>query len=503
MRRIEVIAAVDIGTTSAKAVTIDRQGRIVARGKAGYATAVGASGQAEQSPEDWWAAACEALRACAAPGVAVVALALTGQMQDLVLTAEGNLLRPAILYSDQRATAEAADVLGAVPVEEWVHVTGNLQDASGLPAKLLWLRRNEPELYHRAERLLLGAHDYVSWRACGAELTDVTTASTTGLMDLASNTWAVGLLESLGLRTDWLPDLKPTHEPAGYLTDEAAAQLSLPTRTPVFHSAGDAATTAIGIGADEPGMSYLYLGTSGWLATTTPGHRANPQSGIFTLRHPVPEWTILIGPMLTSGGSLDWMRRTISRDATYQAVEEVAAAAPPGSGGLIFLPYLAGERAPFRDPDARGALIGLSTATSRGEIFRSVMEGVAFAFRSIEDAMTSANHASGRFPLVFAGGGSRSELWCQILATVMGRTVRRSDAFEDVAVRGAAGVAGKALGWYGNDSCPWATVDEVTFEPDIRAIPVYEGLYETFRDLYPALSSIYKRLAGLRPSSFC
>lgn len=500
MSPTEVVLAVDVGTTAAKAIAVDREGRVVARGKADYAITTGPAGRVEQSPEDWWRGACKALRTCLKQGLEVVCLGLTGQMQDLILTAGERTLGPAILYSDQRAAAEAAEVLRNVPMERWVDTSGNLLDAGSLPPKLLWLKRNDRHRYREADGLLLGAHDYVAWRACGTKTTDTTNASTTGLMNLETNAWADDLLDSLELRTDWFPELRPAHEIIGSVSGEAAEDLGIPKGTPVCHGAGDAATTSVGVGAEKTGEVYLYLGTSGWLAVSAPGYRADPYSGIFTLRHPSPDQTILIGPMLTASGALEWSRKVLLGGMGYERVERLAPAAPPGCGGLLFLPYLAGERSPFRDPDARGAFIGLGTDTSAAEIARSVMEGVAFAFRGIGEAMPGGYGSGSQKPLPVVGGGSQSDSWCQILANVMARPVtRHPDNLEDVAARGAAIIAGQGLGWDRTEAYAHGDISGgETFEPSANIVPVYAEMQEIFRDLYRPLSPFYGRLATLR-----
>jgi len=500
-----VIAALDVGTTAAKAALVAKDGAIVATASRSYETQTGPGGVTEQGPEDWWAAACEAMRACEPGRFAVVALGLTGQMQDLIAVGPSGPLRPAILYSDTRAKEEAARVERAWGAERWWAVTGNLQDASSLPAKLLWLKRHEPQTYRQTRWVLLGAHDYIAWRTCGAAVTDLTTASTTGLLELSSGRWATALLEALDLRTDFLPDLAPAWSVTGHLMPEAAQAMGLPAGIPVVHGAGDAATATLGAGAGGPGGSYLYLGTSGWLALTSPGGRAEPTSGVFTLRHPEPAWTLLIGPLLMAAGNLEWLRRQLG-EAPYEALEALARSAPPGSGGVLYLPYLAGERSPFRNPRARAAFLGIGAATGRAELVRSVMEGVAFALRSVAEAMPQPQVGGGSGgaggagasggdtgevgPIGAAGGGCRSDLWCEIIAAVLRRPLHRLVGAQDVGIRGAAILAGRAMGWFDSfvPGPGFFPVDRV-FVPDDEAIRVYDGLYREFIQRNPYLAA--------------
>lgn len=506
---IAAIAAVDIGTTAAKAAIIGQDGTMLARGQAGYPTQTGPGGEVEQHPEDWWNAACNALRQCEAGRFRIEALALSGQMQDLVaignstepppaqpqalsgalIGVSSGALRPVILYADQRAGAEADAIMRRVGTDHWTHVTGNLQDSSSVLAKLLWLKRHEPSIYHSAQAILFGGHDYVSWRACGVPATDLTNASTTGLLNLGERGWATDLLDAVEVRTDWLPPIVPAEQIVGKVTNKAAAELGLPVGTPVMHGAGDAGAATIGAGAGEPGRRYLYLGTSGWLATSTDGRRADPQSGIFTLAHPDPRRTILIGPMLTAGGNLDWLRHYLLGNASHGEVSILAESAPPGCSGVLFLPYLAGERSPFRDSTARAGFLGIHSQTTQAEMARAVFEGVAFGFRSIADAMPDGGPGLPR-ELFATGGGMRSDLWCRILANVLQCTVRRLASPEDVGVRGAAILAGKGVGWYTSydPGTSFFPVDAV-FEPAPELVAVYDRVYEAFRKANPALGA--------------
>jgi xylulokinase len=491
MDATEVIAAVDVGTSAVKAALVDRDGNVLSRSSARYNTYSAAGGIVEQQPDEWWQATCRALWSCRTPETRIVALAMSGQMQNVILVGSQVPLRAAILYSDYRAIDQAQAMLSVVPPEEWTAVTGNLQDASSLPAKLLWLKENENEVYLSARSLLMGAHHFVVWKATGQAVADLTTASTTGLLDLRSNTWAYALMQRLNLRTDWLPALQPSDHPVAMLRKEAASLMGLPEGIPVFLGAGDAATTTLGVGAGEPGSGYIYLGTSGWLGLTAPGIWGDPAKGIYTLRHPNPEWTILAAPMLTAAGNLDWARSQLFRSLTYAQMEEAAASVPPGCDGLIYLPYLAGERAPFRDPHARGALVGLALPTGPGHVIRAIMEGVAMAFRSIQEAACLALQQG---PFLLTGGGSRSALWCQIFADVLGREVMRTEEAEDVALRGAALLAGRGLGWY-QGYVPTGAVEGKSFRPDPAAEAAYRELYPIFCQLYPSLRESFWQLA--------
>ena len=505
---MKVIAAVDIGTMGTKATLVGREGMVVASAYASYASQ-GEGNRVEQDPGDWWEATVMGLHSLweQAPEARPVALVLSGQMQDVILVDNARPLAPAILYSDVRAQDEAQHVLERLGEARLHEVTGNLQDASSLLAKLLWVKNNLPDVYRSAQTLFVGAHDFVAWRLCGARAADHTTASTTGLLNLRANAWAVDFLDELGLRTDWLPELYPAEAQVGEIGKAVAQETGLPVGTPVFHGAGDVATTTIGAGAGEPGRYYVYLGTSGWLAATWPGKPVDPLTGIFNLRHPALEWLIRIGPMLTAAGNFEWLRAQFGwleaqaagqtdEDTSYEILNVLASEAPPGSGGVLYLPYLAGERAPIRDPHARGVFFGLSRHTTRQCLYRAVLEGVAFSMRTIRDAMLPAEGANARPELSLVGGGARSALWGQVFADVFDCPVHALAAPGDVGARGAALLAGKALGWY-DSYMPGAAFfpAQHSYVPDPQAVASYDRLYTVFQALYPALRSGFSALS--------
>lgn len=500
---MEAIIALDIGTTAAKAVGVDRHGRILARAQAGYAF-VARGSEVEQNAADWWQAAQSCLKSIMRQmpaNVRVAALTLSGQMQDVILMGGDEVLAPVILYPDARAQAEADDVLRAIGEDRLIAVTGNLQDASGLLAKLLWVKRHRPEWYRHARTLLVGAHDYIAARLCGERVTDVTTASTTGLFHLQENRWAVELLEALGLRTDWLPRLESAARPVGQVNRAAAALTDLPEGLPVFHGVGDAAAATLGAGAGEEGRWYVYLGTSGWLAATVDAPPVDPRTGIFNLRHPDARRLIIIGPMLTAAGNFEWLVRQFgalergeSADVDAHALLNlIAESAAAGCNGVLYLPYLSGERAPFRDSQARGVFFGLSSTTSRAELYRAVLEGVAFAMRTIRDAMPAGGQIK---HINLVGGGARSELWPQIFADVFGRPVRVLAQPDDVGGRGAALLASKALGWHSDFNPKDYFPVERIYHPIVQNQRCYDNLYRVFCGLYPALKDSFSLLAS-------
>ncbi|HWR48147.1 MAG TPA: FGGY family carbohydrate kinase [Pseudonocardiaceae bacterium] len=423
-------AAVDVGTSAVKAVLLDARGRIRASGQAEVPSADG-----EQEPEDWWEATIDALGQCGEGVGKVRLLALTGQMQDLVCVGGDRPLRPAILYSDTRAHSELAKahrLLGP----KWTDVTRNEQDASSLPAKVLWLRKHEPDVLDRSELVLFGASGYIGWRLTGVGCCDVTTASTTGLLDAATRTWWPTAVNALGLR-DVLPPLVDGETVIGTATPPAAREAGLLPGIPVVVAPGDAVSTTIGIVGDDPDRGYIYLGTSGWLAVVVP--EARVPTAAHRLLLPTLGRQLMIGAVLSAGVAADWARRTFLPGMSADDADRLAAEAGPSR--LLALPSLRGERFPVRDPLARGVVVGMTDTTRPDQLYRAVLEGVAFAFRSLLDTMPDNS-----VPIPITGGGARSALWQRILADVLGRPVLRTNTSEGVAALGAAATAIRATG---------------------------------------------------------
>lgn len=498
----ECILAVDIGTTGAKATAVLRSGAVIGSAYRGYPTSAGGS-LVEQDPRDWELAATAALRELA-EGLAArpAAIAVTGQMQDLVVhgcDATRGALRPAILYSDTRAGREADLVAEVRGEDRLVRESRNVQDPTGLAPKLLWLREHEADAYREATLLLFGAHDHVVRALCGRSGTDLTTASTTGLLDIDRNAWNLPLLEALGLRTDFLPDLVPADSVLGGLSSAAAGATGLPEGLPVVHCAGDAATTTLGAGAGVDGVASINLGTSGWLAVTKHGSPVDPRKGVYNLRHPDGSGLILIGAPSTAAGNLDWLRAALLPDMepgeAFALLNAEAAAAAPAS--LLYLPWLSGERSPFKDPDARAAFLGLGRETTRGDLARAVLGGVAFSLRSVHDAIYETG-ATAPAAATLVGGGARSALWGRIMASVLGCPMLVPESPADAGARGAAILAGRALGWYGDYALPGGLVAAARHEPDPGWARTYGKLYPAYAAMHDPLKAAFSAMASTR-----
>jgi xylulokinase len=477
------LVGLDVGTTGAKALAVDETGRVLARAERDYALATPRPGWAEQDPEDWWRAAESALAQVSA-GREVAGVGLSGQMHGLVcLDRSERVLRPAILWNDQRTAAECAELEKRVGLERLIALTGNRALTGFTAPKLLWLRRHEPDVYGRVAHVLL-PKDYVRLRLTGERAIDVADASGTLLFDVPHRRWSDEVLEALELPAAWLPPALESPAPAGNARVESAG-----AAVPVAAGAGDQAAAALGVGVDGPGALSVVLGTSGVVLAGLAGYEPDPQARVHVFCHALPDRWLAMGVMLSAAGSLAWLRDALAPGAHFSELVAEAERWQPGAEGLLFAPYLAGERTPHADPDARGAFTGLSLRHDRGALVRSVLEGVAFGLRDSLQLLRELGvdpHAAR-----VSGGGARSALWCRIAASVL-RLPLELTAAEEGSAYGAALLAGVAAGAF--DSCEEAVercvrVREVV-EPEPAWAAAYDDAYARFRGLYPALSSL-------------
>ena len=387
-------------------------------------------------------------------------------MHGLVaLGADDAVLRPAILWNDQRTGAECAEIEERVGLDRLIELTGNRALTGFTAPKLLWLRRHEPDVYARIAHILL-PKDYVRFRLTGERAIDAADASGTLLFDVARRQWSSEMLELLELPHDWLPDAHESTEVGG---------------------AGDQAAGALGVGIDRPGRLSVVLGTSGVVFAALPAFAADPEARVHAFCHAVPDTWHAMGVMLSAAGSLRWLRDVL--DVGYDELLADAAEAPPGADGVLFAPYLAGERTPHADPDARGAFTGLALHHERGILVRAVLEGVAFGLRDSLELLAElgVEPTAGRA----SGGGARSELWLLVVASVLGLPLERT-AVEEGAAFGAALLGGVAAGVFGSAEEAVAACVRVrdVVEPDLAWASAYEEAYVRYRELYPALKAV-------------
>ncbi len=472
----------DIGTSGTKVALLSEAGGILKSSYRSYPT-FAADGMVEQDANDWWQAACEVAQELEPQNVK--AIILTGQMQNLILLDnDGNLLRKVILYSDTRSTHEAETIKQRLGLEYLRNLTGNDQEASGLLAKLLWLKEHEPDILQRAKHLLLGAADYLAFKLSGQTFCDTTTASTTGLMDLEQCSWLPSsFFSTIDIDvTQLFPKLVSGGTQVGQVQSEASKALSVPEGIPVYLSPGDAGTATLGIGSGEVGKPYAYIGSSGWVAFSS-SQKGKPETCVFTLAHPQDKKYICVAPLLTAGGNLDWAYKQLGFDNHEQMIDAALAQAP---SNLIYLPYLNGERSPFNDPHARASFIGLTSHHSKADLARAVLEGVAFAYKHALDALMTEPFSN----LALTGGGARSVKFCQLLADVLGISVSVPEEAEHNGLRGAllaVQVSQKERPNYTLE------LDGVRLEPNVEIN--YQEKYQWFRDAYLSLKVLFQKMA--------
>jgi xylulokinase len=464
----------DVGTSGVKGLALDAEGGVLAAAEASYPLSTPRPGWAEQDPEDWWRAAEAVLAQLRAAAGAPQGIGLSGQMHGLVaLDSDDRVLRPAIIWNDQRTGAECSEIEATLGLARLTALTGNRALTSFTAPKLLWLRHHEPDVFARIARIAL-PKDYVRLRLCGVHATDVADASGTLLLDVAERRWSEEVLDALALDPAWLPRVLESPQVSGATADGV----------PVAAGAGDQAAGALGVGVDRPGPVSVVLGTSGVVFAALERYAADPQVRVQTFCHAIPDTWHAMGVMLSAAGSLRWLQAILGAD--YDVLTAEASAWAPTTEGLTFLPYLAGERTPHDDPDARGAYTGLSLRHDRGALVRALFEGVAFGLR---DSLDLISELGGRPALGrVSGGGARSKEWLRIVASVLELPLERV-AVEDAAAFGAALLGGVAGGvWPDVPAAVAATVrPRELIEPVSEWISPYRTARERFRALYPAL----------------
>ncbi|MBU1750088.1 MAG: xylulokinase [Chloroflexi bacterium] len=488
---------IDASTTATKALLIRADGQVVAVASSEYTYETPQPLWSEQHPDLWWRGAIDSIRqVLAQSGVDpadVKGVGLTGQMHGLVLLdVAGEVLRPAILWNDQRTAAECDEIRQRLSRERLIQITGNDALTGFTAPKVLWVRNHEPQVFARARHILL-PKDYVRYRLTGDYATDKAGAAGTILFDLAARDWSPAVLAALDIPAAWLPRTHEGPEVTGVISAEAAAVTGLKAGTPVVAGGGDQAAQAVGVGAVEPGIVALTLGTSGVVFASTGQPFIEPEGRLHAFCHAVPGRWHLMGVMLSAAGSLRWYRDTLASGMGFDTLLAPAAAVPPGSEGLLFLPYLTGERTPHPDPLARGAFVGLTVRHTQAHLTRAVLEGVAYGLRDGFELMRAAGLTEIRQVRV-SGGGAKSPLWRQILADVLDAELVTVNTTEGAAY-GAALLAATGAGVYPNVDTACAAAIRVTGSTAPGpARAVYESLYPLYRNLYPALRTTFDAL---------
>jgi len=493
-----LLLGLDISTTGAKALLVDETGAVVSAFSTPLTLSTPHPLWSEQDPAEWWTSMVQSIRQTiektGVSGDAIDAIGLTGQMHGLVLLDDsGGVLRPAILWNDQRTASQCDDIRKRMGKDRLIQITGNDALTGFTAPKILWVRENEPDVYNRVRHILL-PKDYIRYRLTEEYATDRAGGAGTLLFDIAQRSWSDEVLNSLDISPDWLP---PTHEGpqiTGRITTTTAAKTGLAVGTPVVAGGSDQAAQAVGSGVTRPGIVGLTLGTSGVVFASTDRAVIEPEGRLHAFCHAIPGRWHLMGVMLSAAGSLQWYRDTLAPGTEFEDLIETARDIPLGSDGLLFLPYLTGERTPHPDPLARGAFIGLTSRHTQAHMTRSVLEGVAFGLRDGFELLRSAG--LGEFSQVrVSGGGAKSSLWRQILADVFNMELVTVNTTEGAAY-GAALLAGVGAGvWSSVDRAVEATVTVTgSTRPRGTNVAEYQRIYDVYRQLYPALKQTFSQL---------
>jgi xylulokinase len=494
-----MLLGIDLSTTGAKALLIDREGQVVSSATTPLSLSTPFPLWSEQEPRDWWGATvnsiARALAEAQISGDDVAAIGLTGQMHGLVVLDEHEqVLRPAILWNDQRCGAECDEIRARVSRDRLVQITGNDALTGFTAPKILWLERHEPEVYRRIRHVLL-PKDYIRYKLTGALAMDKADGSGTMLFDLRKRDWSSEIVAALHLNPEWLPRTFEGDEITSEVNKDAAALTGLRAGTPVVAGGGDQSAQAVGVGVVRAGTMAVTLGTSGVVFAATESPLIEPQGRLHAFCHAVADRWHLMGVMLSAAGSLQWYHDKFAPERTFAEIVADAAHVSAGSEGLIFLPYLTGERTPHPDPLARGAWIGLTVRHDQSHLTRSILEGVAFGIKDMFCLMKEVGLGSVDQVRV-SGGGAKSALWRQILADVLETELVTVNTTEGAAY-GAALLAGVAARiWPDVDAACTQTIsvrDSVI--PSAAAVEIYRRVYDQYRSLYPTLRATFHALA--------
>lgn len=493
---------VDLGTSSVKIIVMDEPGRVIASISKEYSVSYPKIGWAEQNPEDWWNAARDGirdlLRVSNIDGTTVKGIGFSGQMHGLVLLdRDGIVLRPAILWCDQRTQEECDYLNNEIGRDKISQYTGNMALAGFTAPKLLWVKKHEKEIFARVAHVLL-PKDYIRYKLTGVYATDVSDASGMLMLDVKERKWSREMLAILDIKEEVLPRVYESWEVTGKLTKEAAEYTGLTEDTVVVGGAGDQAAGAVGTGIVENGILSVALGTSGVVFANSDNYEVDEANRLHSFCHSNGKWHQM-WVMLSAASCLKWWVEDINKDVEGDAFEKLLSEAkevPVGSRGLVFLPYLMGERTPYNNPDARGVFLGLNITSSRGDMTRSVLEGVCFGLRDSLEILKSL-----KIPVEavrVSGGGSASPLWRQILADVFGVKVQVVNSKEGPAY-GAAILAAVGCGLYRtvDEACKKLIKVTATVDPVPENILEYDKVYRIYTGLYPILKDSFKRMSDL------
>ncbi len=496
---------IDVGTSSIKALLVDENGKVLASSNPEYPFQTPAPLQAETDPEVWWDATCRAIRELLTNTSAesVAGIGLTGQMHGLVvLDQKGDPLRPCIMWNDQRSFKECEEMTEIIGESEVLRITGNPILAGFTAPKLRWVEKNEPEIFAKISKVLL-PKDFIRYRLTGEFFSEMSDASGTSMLNVGERKWSDEILSIMGWSQQWLPELTESTVASAKISAEASALTGLPAGTPVIAGGGDQAAQAVGCGIVKEGMVSATLGTSGVVFAQSDEYRIEPQGKLHAFCHAVPGKWHLMGVMLSAAGSFQWYKSQLGKEEhakelngqgnAYDLLTEDASKVEPGCEGLVFLPYLSGERTPYPDPHARGSFVGLTLRHSKPHLTRAVLEGVSYGLKDSLSLMQGLGVNPEK--VILSGGGTRSGLWKQMLADIFQTRCCLVNATEGAAYGAAllAAVGCNVISTVEEASKLWIRETElVELGPNLEK---YKKNYQIYCDLYPALKESFHKLS--------
>lgn len=507
---MKYLLGIDLGTSGTRSVLFDENGRVVAAKSAEYPLYQPQNGWAEQNPQDWWDAAVATLsfvvKESGVDPKQIVSLGISGQMHGLVMLDEnGEVLRPSIIWADQRTQEECDDITRLVGAERLIAITANPALTGFTASKILWVKKHQPEIYEKTRHILL-PKDYLRYRLTGDFATEVSDASGMQLMDVPGRQWSREVLDRLGIAPELLARVYESPEVTGHISAKAARLTGLSENTLVVGGAGDNAAAAVGTGTVRDGRAFTTIGTSGVVFAHSSRLAIDKAGRVHTFCCAVPGAWHVMGVMQSAGLSKRWARDTFCEAETaraqqegvdpYVLMDQLAQASPVGANRLLYLPYLMGERTPHLDADCRGVFFGLSAMHRKGDLLRAVMEGVSFGLRDSLDILDDMGVNSDS--MLLTGGGAKSAFWRQMLADVYARPVQTINSPEGPAL-GVAILAGVGAGVYRSveAACEQLVHPEKTIAPNPDNLAAYQAYHRLFKQLYPALKPSWQALARL------
>jgi xylulokinase len=491
---------IDVGTSAVKAVLIDEQGTVTGISSSEYEMYTPRPLWAEQNPQDWWNGTGIAVRNLLSNNKInsedIKGIGLTGQMHGLVtLDINGDLLYPCIMWNDQRTSEECKEITDKIGADKLLEITGNPVLPGFTAPKILWLKKYKPEIYSKIKKILL-PKDYLRYKLTGRFFTEVSDASGTSLLDVKNRKWSDIMLGKLEIPSEWLPEVRESVVVTGHISSEASELTGLKEGTPVTGGGGDQAAGAVGAGAVKEGIISMVLGTSGVVFTHSDKYRIEPDGKLHAFCHAVPDAWHLMGVTLSAAGSLKWFRDKLYPGEKYDMLTKGASGIPAGSEGLLFLPYLSGERTPYPDPDAKGTFTGITIRHGKDHFTRAVLEGVAYSLLDCYKLNSAIGIKADK--IVLGGGGAKSPLWRSIIADLFNIEIVTLKCTEG-APFGAAIISAVGTGYYKSipEACSVMLNTDTVTSPDKERSIIYYDFYSLYRELYPRLKETFKDISGV------